>query len=159
MSITKLDIVRLALRKAALASDAMLTQPDPNTYGDYLLDLELYVAELERNGIYLGYIFAPSGQPVDPNDDSGIQPGDVNAIGYNLAKRILIDNMRPVPDELATAADAAYDAMLMNQITVPSLKRRNDMPTGAGNKTLDPWGRFYHEKETINTTDGSPITP
>lgn len=157
MSKTKGDIVLLALRRAGIASSATLTQPEPQSVADALDDLELMVAELEGAGILLGYNFAPDNAPPDAGDDSGLQAGDINAIAYMLAKQVLIDNLRPVPDELANAANRSYEVICIRRIHVPQLQRRNDMPVGTGNKHGSSRERFYVEKEII-TAEGNPLT-
>ncbi|WOZ57839.1 peptidoglycan hydrolase [Shewanella phage ZP9] len=150
---TKGDIVLLALRKAALASNSTLTQPEPEMVDDALTDLELMLAEWLNKSIDIGFAFADPLVGPDTGDDHGIESGNVNAVAFNLAKRILTDNLRPVPDSLAAQAVEAYESLLYTTLTIPSLQRRNDMPVGKGNKPVSSRGRFYIEpfEETVVT--------
>lgn len=157
---TKGDIVLLALRKAAIASNSTLTEPEPQMVDDALTDLELMIAEWENEGIHIGFYFADDEYGPDTNEDHKVLPGDINAVAFCLAKRILTDSLRAVPDSLATQADSAYTAMLYRQVRVPPLVRRNDMPRGQGNKAWATTGRFYVEPDIQNdleTGDGTPI--
>ena len=80
-----------------------------------------------------------------------------NKEGAELSKvymvgNVLIDNLRPVPDALASQTQRGYELICSQVAVIPSLARRNDMPVGAGNK---PWfsgrDRFYIEPDTNST--------
>lgn len=158
---TKGDLVLIALRKAGLASRSSLIQPEPEMVDDALTDLELMLAEWENEGIVLNYLFAEETEGPDTGDLHQLNPGDINSVALCLAKRILTDVRQAIPDSLATQAKEAYEAMLYRQVSIPSLVRRNDMPTGQGNKSYNGYGRFYVEQnpeEQLTTGDGTPIT-
>lgn len=142
---TKGDIVLMALRKAAIASNSTLTQPEPQMVDDALTDMELMLAEWGNKSIDVGYIFADPLIGPDTQDEHGVQSGNINAIAFNLAKRILTDNLRAVPDSLASQAADAYESLLYTTLQIPSLVRRDDMPVGKGNKPCSSRGRFYIE--------------
>lgn len=142
---TKGDIVLIALRKAAIASNSTLTQPEPQMVDDALTDMEMMLAEWGNKSIDVGYLFADPEVGPDTGEEHGVKAGNVNAIAFNLAKRILTDNLRPVPDSLATQSDEAYNALLYSVLTIPTLQRRNDMPVGKGNNPVSSRGRFYIE--------------
>ena len=157
---TKGDIVLVALRKAGLASNSTIVQPEPEMVDDALTDLELMLSEWENEGIRLGFIFSDEFEGPDTGDDHGLLPGDINSVAFCLAQRILTDTLRPVPPSLASQARSAYEAMLYRQIEIPPLQRRNDMPRGSGNKEFGGYGRFYveiGEEDEITTQDGSQI--
>lgn len=154
---TKGDLVLVALRKAGLASRSTLVQPEPEMVEDALTDLELMIAEWENKGIRLGYHFADEQLGADTGDDHGLLPGDINSVALCLAQRILTDVNRVVPQSLAVQARDAYEAMQYRQIEVPSLQRRNDMPTGQGNRGAFGGGRFYCEVDPVETGDGTDI--
>lgn len=143
MSRTKGDIVYLALRRAGIASSATLTQPDPATVGDALDDLELMMAQWLADGVDIGYL--PT-EPAQPDDDSGLELWAVEPVSLKLAEKILIDNLRPVPDALAAQIQRGYELVCSKVAVIPQLARRNDMPTGAGNKPFfGGRDRFYVE--------------
>ncbi|MGL4754823.1 MAG: packaged DNA stabilization gp4 family protein [Aeromonadaceae bacterium] len=145
MSKTKGDIALLALRRAGIASSATLTQPEPASVGDALEDLELMMAQWLADGIDIGYL--PT-DPPQPDDESGLELWAVEPVALKLAEKVLIDNLRPVPDALASQIQRGYELICSQVAIIPSLVRRNDMPVGAGNK---PWfggrDRFYIEED------------
>lgn len=149
MSKTKGDIALLALRRAGIASSATLTQPEPASVGDVLEDLELMMAQWLADGIDIGYL--PT-DPPQPDDESGLELWAVEPVALELAEKILIDNLRPVPDALASQIQRGYELVCSQVAAIPSLARRNDMPVGAGNK---PWfsgrDRFYIEPDKSST--------
>lgn len=159
MATNKDQIINQALRKAGLASSASLFGPEPEGQEDALVDLENMMAEWEIDGVQLGYIYAVDGADPDPSVDSGLPNWAISAVTANLAVRLLIDNLRPAPDELSNMAYQALEKVKSNLVTVPMLVRRNDMPTGIGNKSDWACGRFYHERHTIDESTGDPITP
>lgn len=145
MSKTKGDIALLALRRAGIASSATLTQPEPASVGDALEDLELMMAQWLVDGIDIGYL--PT-DPPQPDDESGLELWAVEPVALKLAEKVLIDNLRPVPDALASQIQRGYELVCSQVAVIPSLARRNDMPVGAGN---NPWlggrDRFYIEED------------
>lgn len=149
MSKTKGDIALLALRRAGIASSATLTQPEPASVGDALEDLELMMAQWLVDGIDIGYL--PT-DPPQPDDESGLELWAVEPVALKLAEKVLIDNLRPVPDALAYQIQRGYELACSQVAVIPSLARRNDMPVGSGNK---PWlsgrDRFYIEPDTSST--------
>lgn len=149
MSKTKGDIALLALRRAGIASSATLTQPEPASVGDALEDLELMMAQWLVDGIDIGYL--PT-DPPQPDDESGLEVWAVEPVALKLAEKVLIDNLRPVPDALASQIQRGYELVCSQVAVIPSLARRNDMPVGAGNK---PWfsgrDRFYIEPDASST--------
>lgn len=149
MSKTKGDIVLLALRRAGIASSATLTQPEPASVGDALEDLELMMAQWLVDGIDIGYL--PT-DPPQPDDESGLELWAVEPVALKLAEKVLIDNLRLVPDALASQIQRGYELVCSQVAVIPSLARRNDMPVGAGNK---PWfggrDRFYIEEDNSAT--------
>ena len=149
MSKTKGDIALLALRRAGIASSATLTQPEPASVGDALEDLELMMAQWLADDIDIGYL--PT-DPPQPDDESGLELWAVEPVALKLAEKVLIDNLRQVPDALASQIQRGYELICSQVAVIPSLARRNDMPVGAGNK---PWfsgrDRFYIEEDSSAT--------
>ncbi|MGL9723840.1 packaged DNA stabilization gp4 family protein [Sodalis sp. (in: enterobacteria)] len=156
---TKGELALFALRKCAVASNATLTDVEPQSVADALYDLEVMMAEWRAHGIDISYRFAEDGQAVSPDDPTGVLPIFTSAVGYQLMLRILADyGIEPTPRQEATA-QTAYDALLTATLTVPSLKRRGDMPTGQGNQ-YDHFitGRYYPDKRE-NVNGDNAITP
>lgn len=140
--ITKGDIVRKALRKIAVASNATLTNVEPESMADALEDLDDMMAEWDGTGIRIGYKMT---SPQSPDDDSGIPDFAKNAVSLKLAMQIAPDYVRPVLDDLSREADIAMDNLLVAIVYIPQTPRRGDMPRGQGNKDIFPRGRFYQQ--------------
>lgn len=143
-TVTKGDIVNVALRKATIASVAMLFQPDPAAVQTALEDLESMIALWQKDNLDVGYIIADNGQP-NPDDDSGVDLAYKMPIALQLSRQILIDNSRTVPPELNLQANSMMDMLRSTFYKTPSLKQRNDMPTGAGNRQFLAAERFYYD--------------
>lgn len=158
-SVTKEALVLRALRRAGLASSAMLLAPEPESLQDGLVDLESLMATWEAEGVALSYRYTPLPFP-EASEVSGVPDWAVNAIVHNLALGMCIDNQRPIPDKLDTLAYNDLRTVKSRMVEIPSLQRRNDMPRGVGNATgASPWGydRFYREKETLADDNGQPL--
>lgn len=149
MAKTKGDLVLKALRKAGLYSDATLTDAEPQSVQDNLHDLEDMMAQWKVKGIDLDYQFVDSDNDEHPmpDDDSGIPAWANDAVSLKLAINFCLDNVIQPSDALLTAADAAYQSLCIALTKVPPLQRRNDMPTGSGNRGAFSWNRFYIESE------------
>ena len=149
MSKTKGDIALLALRRAGISSSATLTQPEPASVGDALEDLELMMAQWLAEGIDIGYLTT---DPPQPDDESGLELWAVEPVALKLAEKVLIDNLRSVPDALESQIQRGYELICSKVAVIPSLARRNDMPVGAGNKTwFSGRDRFYIDPDTSST--------
>lgn len=149
---TKEQLVLRALRRAGIASSATLLSPEPESMQDALIDLEDMMADWESRGLSLSYRYTSAPQP-QPSEESGVPPFAVAAIANNLARILLIDISMPIPDELATQADAGYRQLLGRRIVVPMLQRRSDMPMGTGNNGR----RYYHETDSLTDWNGHDI--
>lgn len=158
---TKGAIVLRALRRAGLASTSVLLPPEPESIQDALVDLEDMMAEWEGNGLIVRYRYTGNAQGLpQPDELSGLPDWAVAPVAHNLALRALIDNQRPVPDELATLAYNGKVQIEARIVEVPMLQRRNDMPRGSGaGQAWRPFGenRFYHEKDRLSDSDGTDI--
>ncbi|ECA8080120.1 packaged DNA stabilization protein p27, partial [Salmonella enterica subsp. enterica serovar Weltevreden] len=71
-TLTKGDIVLFALRKPAIASNASLTDVEPQSVEDAIQDLENMMYEWQINPGDIGYLFAADGEEPLPDDDSGL---------------------------------------------------------------------------------------
>lgn len=145
---TKGELVLKALRKAGLYSEATFTDAVPQEVEDSLHDLEDMMAQWKVKGIDLGYLFADSEAGKHPlsDDDSGLPSWANDAVSLKLAVNLCMDHVTPPSNGLLIAANAAYQSVCIALTKVPSLQRRNDMPTGAGNSKAFSWDRFYVEK-------------
>lgn len=145
---TKGDIVRAALRKLGVASDATLTDVEPQSMQDAIDDLETMMAEWYQNGkgIVTGYVFSDADNPPSDGDSHGMRTSSVSAVLHNLAVRIAPDYaVEPSPKVVTTAR---YGKEQLVKLTATSRAKRAPyplrMPTGSGNSfaNLNEW-HFY----------------
>lgn len=156
---TKGDLVLEALRKLGVASNATLTDVEPQSMEDGVNDLEMMMAEwLEGDentpGIDVGYIFAPDGVAPEPGDDHGLTTGKLSAVYHNLAIRVSTDYA--VEPSLKVIATARYGKeRLIKQSAMSRASNAkcksgypNRMPVGSGNRlaTYNGWN-FYRRKD------------
>ncbi|WP_130651572.1 packaged DNA stabilization gp4 family protein, partial [Candidatus Williamhamiltonella defendens] len=131
--LTKGEIVLFALRKAGIASESTNTEVEPQSFEESIIDLEDLMAELQIKFGDLGYQFSEEGNP-NADDASGLPRKYKQVMGYQLMLRMLSDyGIESTPRQEASAA-AAYDELLIDTLSVPSIERRGDMPVGQGNK-------------------------
>lgn len=140
---TKEAIVLRALRRAGLASSAMLLAPEPESMADALQDLEDMIAEWEGDGIVLSYRYSGAQSP-QPSEESGLPDWAVSPVVHNLAVRLMIDNQRPIADEIHALAYNGLQMIRGRLVEVPELARRSDMPRGTGNGGR----RYYYESDS-----------
>ena len=156
---TKGDIVRTALRWAAVGSSGSLIKPKAQAVDDNLYDLEDLMAMLDGQGIRVGFMFADPDVGPLADDDSGLPDWTITGIAASLAEIILMQRDRPVSDRILTLKAQGMGIIEANNHEVPMLQRRNDMPTGAGHK-YNTTGRFYIENppnDPLTTSDGDVI--
>lgn len=156
---TKGDLVRAALRKLGVASDATLTDVEPQSMQDAVDDLETMMAEWYQDGkgIITGYIFTDPDTPPAEGDDHGMRSSAISAVFLNLAVRIASDYaVEPSGKVIATARYGKE--LLYKQTALARAKRApypSRMPTGSGNSfaSLNEWHFYPGEPE-----DADPAT-
>lgn len=156
---TKGDLVRAALRKLGVASDATLTDVDPQSIQDGVDDLESMMAEWYQDGkgIITGYVFSDDENPPAEGDDHGLRSSAVSAVFHNLACRIAPDYALEATAKILTSAKNGKE-LLYKQTAISRAKRYpypNRMPIGSGNSfaSLNGW-HFYPGEQT----DADPTT-
>lgn len=146
MTMQKIQIVNLALRRSGIASSAVLMQPEPQQVADALGDLDSMMSMIIQDGVKLPYIFTTNVDGIpDGNEDSGLELWTLEAIALKLAQRILIDMQRNLTPEMNAVLKEQWDQIKIQFYEVPSLKQRNDMPTGQGNNPYFAHDRFYFD--------------
>lgn len=153
---TKGDLVNAALRKLGIASDATLTDVEPQSTQDAVQDLEMMMAEWFQDGagIDAGYSFAADNVYPDGGDAHGMKPQSVSAVVHNLAVRIAPDYaVEPAGKVVATARNGKELLYKKSALSHASKAARggypNRMPVGSGNRgvMLNSWN-YFHRQET-----------
>lgn len=136
---TKGSLVLAALRKAALASDATITDASPQSFADALDDLELMMAEWQTGnkdaGIDLGFQFSKEGVAPLPDDRHGLPDFALHAVILTLTTRILSDYGREPSAILLTKAAYGKEQVIksLSSERMPRLTYPARMPIGSGN--------------------------
>lgn len=159
---TKGDLVNNALRKATIASDATLTDVEPQSVADALLDLEMMMSEWKIEGelgIDVGYLFSDPDIPIAPEDPHGLPMYALNAVIINLAVRIMPDYAIEASPSIITKARFGKETLVKSlfKLRTPKLHYRNRTPIGSGNRYPNWIGvHYFHSKEEDNGDD--PVT-
>ncbi|ELX1725129.1 packaged DNA stabilization protein p27 [Escherichia coli] len=132
--LTKGEIVLFALRKFAIASNASLTDVEPQSIEDGVNDLEDMMSEWMINPGDIGYAFATGDEQPLPDDESGLPRKYKHAVGYQLLLRMLSDYSLEPTQQVLSNAQRSYDALMTDTLVVPSMRRRGDFPVGQGNE-------------------------
>ncbi|MBI0520886.1 hypothetical protein F6Q07_22785 [Pectobacterium parmentieri] len=155
---TKGDLVRAALRKLAIASNATLTDVEPQSMQDAVDDLESMMAEWyqDGSGIITGYEFADMDNLPAEGDDHGLRSSAVSAVFHNLACRIAPDYSLEATAKIIATAKYGKE-LLYKQTAITRAKRApypSRMPIGSGNSlaTLNGWHFFPGEKQDADST-------
>lgn len=155
---TKGDLVRAALRKLAIASNATLTDVEPQSMQDAVDDLESMMAEWYQDGkgIITGYVFADPDNPPAEGDDHGLRSSAVSAVYHNLACRIAPDYALEATAKIITTARYGKE-QLVKSTAFSRAKRApypNRAPIGSGNSfaTLNGWHFFPGEQKDADST-------
>lgn len=123
---TNRELIAVAFRKAGFS--ARLNPPSPDMIVDAWEDLRLMIAELSTPLPKLAAYFNASGL----DEPSGLDDAWINAVAYELAKRIQPDYETTLGQDFMTAAYSARESLNIALMNVPDLQRRSDMPVGAG---------------------------
>lgn len=147
--LTKGDLVTEAARKAAIASSATLTDIEPQTLSDGLVDLELMLMEWygpDGKVIDTGYTFAdPATGEILPEQPHNLYPYAINGVMLNLAVRMMPDMVTEAGVTLR--GNAAYSKQVIvnfdKQRRIKS-RYRSRTPTGSGNRFANLMGFRYY---------------
>ena len=160
---TKGDLVNSALRKLGIASDATLTDVEPQSTQDAVEDLEMMMAEWYQDGagIEAGYLFASADATLSPGDAHGLKPQAISAVVHNLAIRISPDYAVEAPSKVITTARYGKELLYKTSAINRAVKAGrsgypNRMPTGSGNRgaALASWN-YFHRQDKDNADNST----
>lgn len=161
---TKGDLVHAALRKLGVASNATLTDVEPQSLEDGVNDLEMMMAEwsgLTGSGIDVGYIFADPDTAPEAGDAHGLSNNAINAVIFNLACRIAPDYVMEASAKIITTARYGKEQLvkLSAASRAKSLWKNsgypNRMPVGSGNRLLTGNGIYYYHRSEVSDANSS----
>lgn len=147
---TKAEVIDFAFRKSGIASGPINTNPTADMLADALTDYEALVDEYSKQMNIRPYKTTPT----DINDYTGLSDLASQAMGYQLALRILPDYMMEPTPRLEADASRTLENLRVSVVNVPNMERRNNMPVGAGWKTRFGQSEFYTQ---ANIVAGSKI--
>ena len=161
---TKGDLVLAALRKLGVASNATLTDVEPQSLEDGVNDLEMMMAEwsgLAGSGIDVGYIFADVDTAPDAGDAHGLSNNAINAVIYNLACRIAPDYVMEAGAKIITTARYGKEQLVkLSAVSrAKSLWKKsgypNRMPVGSGNRQVTGNSIYYYHRSEVSDADSA----
>ncbi|HGN0078301.1 TPA: packaged DNA stabilization gp4 family protein [Proteus mirabilis] len=156
---TKGELVVAALRKLGVASDATLTDIEPQSLEDGVVDLESMMHEWFEDGagIHTGYKFADEDTPIDQGDEHGLNKQAINAVIYNLATRIAPDYQIAPLDKVITTARYGKERLMRSCALKRAKNARSHhpdgFPIGSGNRLLTITGQRYFHRRKPNAKD------
>jgi len=162
---TKGELVNAALRKLGIASDATLTDVEPQSVEDAVFDLEMMMAEWYQDGagIDAGYTFSTLDTPPDAGDEHGLRTSALSAVVNNLAVRIAADYAVAPADKLIISAGNGKELLykgsaLKRAEKAGKIRYPNRMPVGSGNRAaaLSNWN-YYHRQVNEDADDTASI--
>ncbi|MBU9829880.1 recombinase RmuC [Rahnella sp. FC061912-K] len=162
---TKGDLVNAALRKLGIASNATLTDVEPQSTEDAVNDLEMMMAEWyeDGKGIDVGYLFSADDVAADPGDDHGLKTGYISAVFHNLATRIAPDYAVEASSKVVMTARYGKEMLVKSSAASKAKKAKckagypDRMPIGSGNRllTLNCFN-YFHRRDEDNADDTTP---
>ncbi|MGQ5792140.1 packaged DNA stabilization gp4 family protein [Serratia sp. IR-2025] len=165
---TKGDLVLAALRKIGIASNATLTDVEPQSVEDGVNDLEMMMAEWREDpavGIDVGYLFADDGEPAADNEEHGLKTAYLSAVYHNLALRIAPDYQVEPLAKVVTTARYGKELLIKSSALTRAKKvyreagYPNRMPIGSGNRIPTYNGRHYfHRKGDDDADDPTTVS-
>ncbi len=159
---TKGELVVAALRKLGVASDATLTDIEPQSLEDGVVDLESMMYEWFEDGagIHTGYKFADEDAPIDQGDEHGLHKQAINAVIHNLATRIAPDYQIAPLDKVITTARYGKERLMRSYALKRAKNARSHhpdgFPIGSGNRLLTMTGQRYFHRRKPNAKDSDP---
>ncbi|SFU94300.1 packaged DNA stabilization gp4 family protein [Xenorhabdus koppenhoeferi] len=158
--ITKGDLVQSALRKLGVASNATLSDIEPQSMEDAVNDLEMMMAEWYQDGagIDAGYRFADADNPPTDGDEHGMKSSAISAVIHNLAVRIAPDYAIEPPIKIINTARYGKELLYKQSAISRAKKSRSDyparMPIGSGNHwaTVNGWHFYPGDKPHADST-------
>ncbi|MGG4690607.1 packaged DNA stabilization gp4 family protein [Proteus mirabilis] len=156
---TKGELVVAALRKLGVASDATLTDIEPQSLEDGVVDLESMMYEWFEDGagIHTGYNFADEDTPIDQGDEHGLNKQAINAVIYNLATRIAPDYQIAPLNKVITTARYGKERLMRSCALKRAKNARSHhpdgFPIGSGNRLLTMTGQRYFHRRKPNAKD------
>lgn len=150
MSYTKRQCVQAALSEIGLATYAFDLSADQIEQALWRLDAML--GEWNARGIRLGYPLPANPNNSDATDDSGIPDSAYEAVTTNLALKLAPSYGKTVGNETRATARAALNTLYALSAK-PKEMRIQDIPMGAGHKSVDEPFMPPVESEVIEYTD------
>lgn len=149
---TVAQVAKAALQRILVqASEAPL---EPDEYQDFIFAMNNYMAELDAQGISLGYTVV-----TDLGDDVTIPTGALRGLIANLAIEVSPDYGGVVSQGLVKAARDGFQTMRLLGQRIAATKNPSTLPVGSGNEdTVYGYpGHFYDasEAEILAETTGA----
>ena len=126
------------------ASEAPL---EPDEYQDFIFSMNNYMAELDAQGIQLGYTVV-----TDLGDTVTIPTGALRGLIANMAIEVAPDYNGVISGGLQKAARDGFNTMRMLGQSMGKSRFPCTLPIGSGNECSDygTYDRFFNQNKTSN---------
>lgn len=153
MSWTKRQIIEQAYEELGLA--AMFFDLQPEQIESARRKMDSMAAGWSTKNIQVGYPLPSEANSSDVDQETNVPDYAVEALYLNLAIKIAPSHGKAVSPETKIAAKAAFNTILQKAVSnPPKMKYSCELPSGAGNKSCDPFIR-QHQDNDILTPDQS----
>lgn len=147
MSWTKRQLVLQAFRKAGLS--AFVFNLTPDQLQSAARDMDAMVLDWQTKNILLSYPVSVNPDNVDLDAETNVPPHAALAVYYGLAVLIAPDFGKTPALETKTAANNAFNSLLIDAARPKEIPHDGTMPSGAGNKQASTF---------IPASDTRPLT-
>ncbi|QNX46379.1 packaged DNA stabilization gp4 family protein [Acinetobacter seifertii] len=153
MSWTKRQIIEQAYEELGLA--AMFYDLQPEQIENARRKMDTMVAVWSTKNIQVGYPLPSEANSSDVDQETNVPDYAVEALYLNLAIKIAPSHGKTVSPDTKISAKNAYNTLFAKSASnPPKMKYSCELPSGAGNKSCDPFIR-QHQDNDVLTPDQS----
>ena len=155
--LTKGEIVTRALKKIRIIG--MGIEADAEDLVDSVQELDLMFGAWRNKGVFIPYSDSPTYASPNPNQLSGLDDGDVQAVVLNLAVNLLDFYGKTPTQTLKQQANLAYSSLF--SVILPTRDGNPYLPTGSGSSYIYSYcydyGRFFSTEQSPPTSEDTQL--
>lgn len=148
MSWTKRQIIDDAFEEIGMSSDNFDLPPEK--YEKARRKLDTMVAVWSQKNIQIGYPLPSEANSSDLDQKTNVPDFAVKALYLNLAIELSSSYGKTISSDTKLTAKNAYNVLLAKSASnPPKMKYSCDLPSGAGNKSCDPFIRQQQDNDVL----------
>ncbi|MBJ9481164.1 packaged DNA stabilization gp4 family protein [Acinetobacter baumannii] len=148
MSWTKRQIIEQAYEELGLA--AMFYDLQPEQIENARRKMDTMVAVWSTKNIQVGYPLPSEANSSDVDQETNVPDYAVEALYLNLAIKIAPSHGKTVSPDTKISAKNAYNTLFAKSASnPPKMKYSCELPSGAGNKSCDPFIRQQQDNDVL----------